>query len=305
MSSDVRLLSSSHWEIGVLPEVGASLVFGRVTGPAGTVDVLRPTPAAALGRVSRTASFPLIPWSNRIPQGLLTFGGRTWQLRRNSEDGTAEHGAVTDYPWRVSHASTDTIMMHLETAGLVGVNFPWQFAAELTYQVDGPDLIVNTTVANRDHEPFPVGFGHHPYFVRRQQPDGPVARLRLDATAMYPLTRCVATGPAGPLNARTDFRTEREVGDTTLDHCLTGFGDATARACITYDGLSLTMTADPAYSHLVVYIPRGREYFAVEPVTHANGAHALAERGIAGHGLLTLAPGEQWSATWRLRTSWA
>lgn len=304
--ADVRVLTSSHWEVGVLPEVGGSLAFGRVLGGPGSaaVDVLRPTPAAAMGRVSRTASFPLVPWSNRVPGGRLTFAGRTWQLRRNSDDGTAEHGAVAEYPWHVASQTAGRIALHLESAAVVGVNFPWAFDTELTYEVTGPDLVVGTAIVNRDSAPFPAGLGHHPYFVRRLLPGAEPARLVLGASAAYPLRGCVATGPAGPLDARTDFGTERAVGDCALDDCLTGFGDSPFRARIRHGELALTMTADEDYSHLVVYVPRGREYFAVEPVTHANGAHGLAERGVVGHGLRVLEPGERWAVSWRFSASW-
>lgn len=305
MAPAVHVLASDHWRVGVLPEVGASLAFGQGIGPHGPVDVLRPTPAAALGRVSRTASFPLVPWSNRIPEGRLTVGGRTWQLRRNSEDGTAEHGTVTEYPWQVLEATDERLDAQLTSRDVLGVNFPWHFVAEIGYRLEGPDLVVRTALRNDDAEPFPAGFGHHPYFVRRLRPGAAPATLALDATHAYPLRGCVATGPAQPVAGRTDLRTPSPVGTHALDDCFTGFGPGPRRARIDHGELELRIDADPEYSHLVVYVPRGREYLAVEPVTHANGAHALAERGVPGHGLRTLAPGETWSAQWRVGLTWA
>ncbi|MCG2803071.1 MAG: aldose epimerase [Cellulomonas sp.] len=301
MIPDLHVLTSSTWQVGVLPGTGATLAFGRVDTGGGPTDVLRPTPAAARRRPESTASYPLIPWSNRIGDGVLRFGGRRWQLRRNSDDGTASHGTVLDHPWQVVTRRDDRIELVLTSAELVGINFPWRFAAGITYRVDGPDLRVDTWVSNEDGEPFPAGLGHHPYFMRHLRPGDGGARLQVPAAAAYDLVAAMATGPAVPVPPRVDFRDPRAVGDRAVDDCLTGFGPGGARAAITYDDLALTLTCDPVYSHLVVYVPRGRAYFAVEPVTHVNGAHALLEDGVAGTGLVVLEPGERLAAGFSLR----
>jgi aldose 1-epimerase len=302
---DVRVLSSSTWQVGVLPGTGGALAFGRVLGPVlgrpDPLDVLRPTPTAALRRPERTASYPLIPWSNRVADGVLRFGGRTWQLRSNSDDGTASHGAVTDYPWQVVQAGSAALELSLHSGDLVGVNFPWRFSAGIGYRVDGPTLRVDTWVRNEDDEPIPAGFGHHPYFLRHLRPGDRGARLQVPADLAYPLRACLATGPARPVPPRLDFRRPRTVGDLGVDDCLTGFAPGAARAVIEHEDLTLVLTADEVYSHLVVYVPRGRSYFAVEPVTHANGAHALAERGVAGTGLAVLDPGQVLAGGFSLR----
>ncbi|WP_159808513.1 aldose 1-epimerase [Cellulomonas citrea] len=303
MTLDLPVLTSSTWQVGVLPATGGTLAFGRVATEDGLVDVLRPTPAAALRRAERTASYPLIPWSNRIGEGLLRFGGRTWQLRRNADDGTASHGTVLDYPWDVVTRRDDLVELALTSADLVGVNFPWRFAAGIGYRVDGPDLLVHTWLTNEDDEPFPAGFGHHPFFQRHLRPADGGARLQVPAEACYDLVGAIATGPAVPVTERLDFRTARTVGDRPVDDCLTGFGPQGARAVIAYDDLELALTGDPVYSHLVVYVPRGRAYFAVEPVTHVNGAHALLEAGVPGAGLAVLEPGRRLTGGFRLRVA--
>jgi len=301
VNGHLPILSSSTWQIGVLPEAGGTLAFGRVETLAGRVDVFRPTPIAALRRPERTASYPLIPWSNRIGEGLLRFGNRTWQLRRNSDDGTACHGTVLDYAWRVVTRRDESIELILTSADLVGINFPWRFAAGITYRLAGDRLLVDTWLSNEDDEPFPAGLGHHPYFMRHLRAGDGVARLQVPAEAGYALINGMATGPAVPVAPRIDFRVSRPVGDRVVDDCLTGFDTFGARATIAYDDLTLTLTCDPVYSHLVVFVPRDRAYFAVEPVTHVNGAHALLADGAAGTGLVVLEPGERMAAGFSLQ----
>ncbi|WP_246056317.1 hypothetical protein [Cellulomonas cellasea] len=155
----VVTLRSGSWELGVLPATGGSLAFGRVLVDGEWLDLLRPTRPTVYGAPEKCASFPLVPWSNRIRDGVLRFRGRTWTLAHNAADGTAMHGAVAYYTWRVVDRTAARVELELDTRGLVGVNFPWQFRSRLVYELDGADLRVTTTVENVDTEPFPAGFG--------------------------------------------------------------------------------------------------------------------------------------------------
>ncbi len=296
----------------VLPGTGASLGAGRVRTDDGTWrDLLRPTAAAALGNPERCASFPMVPWSNRIEHGRLPFRGQEWQLQRNGADGTAIHGAVRHGAWTVAALSSDRVDLDLTTMDQVGTNFPWHFRARLTYALVGPSLVVTTTLHNIDAEPFPAGFGHHPYLSRALLPAGSHATavgepsLHVPATAGYALTGGIAHGAAGSVPARADYRTARQVGPSFVDDVLTGFSSGT-RARVSYpaaDGhgpVRVDVAADDEYGHLVLYVPRGRSYFAVEPVTHVNGGFALHDAGLGGTGVVVLAPGERLTASFTI-----
>ena len=80
--------------------------------------------------------------------------------------------------------------------------------------------------------------------------------------------------------------------------------DEAARArYLTYVGIGTLMvdlTLDPVYRHLVLYAPRRRCYFAVEPVTNVNDGFTLHERGVPGTGVFVLEPGEERTGTFRL-----
>ncbi len=294
----VLAVRSSGWALGVLPGTGASLAYGRVRVDGRWVDLLRPTRAEAFTAWERCASFPLVPWSNRIEGGRLAFRGRHWQLARTAEDGSALHGAGVAAPWRVVEQSTTRVVMELDSGALVGVNFPWQFRARVEYAVDRSRLTVTTSVENTDVEPFPAGFGHHPYFRRfltaATGQGGPL--LHVPAAGGYALDRGVATGAAGPVPARADYRSPRGIGDALVDDVLTGL-EPGAPVRLVYPEATVDITMDEVYSHLVVYAPRGRPYFAVEPVTHVNGGFALHEAGVPGTGVLVLEPAETRSGT--------
>ncbi|RMG83249.1 MAG: aldose epimerase, partial [Chloroflexi bacterium] len=42
--SEIITLQNAHWQVGILPQTGASIAFGRVRYGGTWVDVMRPTP---------------------------------------------------------------------------------------------------------------------------------------------------------------------------------------------------------------------------------------------------------------------
>ena|SRR5665647_478076 len=205
---EIGVLENPHWQVGVLPGTGAWLAYGRVRTPDGAWrDLLRPTRAAALTKPLWCASYVLVPFSNRVLGGLLRFGDRTWQLRCSSGDGHAMHGTGFEYAWEVAEQSDAAVSLVLDTGGLVGANFPWSFRAEVRYAVDGQRLTIGTRLTNTAGEPFPAGFGHHPFFQRGLvDPAVAEVRLRVPAEGAYPMRDSIPVGPAGAVPARADYR---------------------------------------------------------------------------------------------------
>ena len=64
--------------------------------------------------------------------------------------------------------------------------------------------------------------------------------------------------------------------------------------------LAITIAADRAAGFLVVYIPPGRDFLAVEPVTHMADAFNRAGRGEKGTGAGILDAGAAFSCTMRI-----
>ncbi|MDE0572194.1 aldose 1-epimerase [Demequina sp. B12] len=297
MTSTVTI-ENDRWRIGLLPGLGGAVATGEVTIGGQRQHLLRPTPADAV-IPNRTASYPLVPWSNRIRDGLLRFNGREYQLRRNWPDGTAIHGAGWDYPWNVTAHSDSAATLEFMSHDVYGVNWPWSFTAAFTYALDGDTFRWTYALTNTSHETFPAGFGHHPYFLRSVAGSAD-AHLQLDVERAYDLVDCMATGEAGPIRAAADFRTARELGTEFVDDCFTGrTGDHLAT--VEWPGaVRIDITADALLEHAVLYIPPGRDFFALEPVSNANDAFNLDEDGVPGTGLFLLQPGETRTASFAM-----
>lgn len=297
--NEIVVLRSARWEVGVLPNNGASVAYGRALVGQEWRDVMRPTPAELLTDNDSTASYPLVPWSNRIEDARLVVDGTTYQLSRSFADGTAIHGTARRYPWTVVERTESSIRMQFSSAGLVGVNWPWQFSSEITYTVDGDALTCTTSVTNDDAVSWPAGFGHHPYFQRRVLADPAV--LHTPGALGYPAVGCIPTGPAATPRPDADFTSPRAVGDAFVDD-IYDLRDATGPVTIDYPdaNLRVTITQDDLYGHLVVYVPTDADILAVEPVTNVNNAFALAAKGETGTGLFVLEPGETRTASFAL-----
>ncbi len=304
-AQDLVTLRNESWEVGVLPGTGGSLAFGRIRVGSDWLDLLRPTAEAEYGRVEATASFPLIPWSNRVRDGrLLLEDGREVQLHRNAGDGTAIHGIARNHGWTVALQDATEVVLTFDSSRVGDDSgWPFPFLAELRYRLEGERLIVETTVTNNGDEPMPAGMGHHPYFVRGLGAISDEVELQVAARRSYRLESAMATAAAGQIAPRLDFRASRRLGSDFIDDLLTERAETGPAAVLTYpvSGVTVTMEADADYRHVVVYVPQhGKDFFAVEPATNANDGFTLAAKGIPGHGVQVIAPGQSWSLRWSL-----
>ena len=121
-------------------------------------------------------------------------------------------------------------------------------------------------VTNTGDGDMPAGLGHHPYFRRSKD-----ARLRVGLGEMwegdeagFPLRRV-------PVPARFDFSAGREVDPVDLDAVFVGW-TRPARIEWPSERLVLEISASAIFGRLVVFVPPGKPFFAVEPVSHDTDA---------------------------------
>ena len=299
--SDSTVIENATWRVGLLPRLGGSVAFGQVRVKGEWVDVMRPTPPEP-EIPKQTASYPLVPWSNRIGHALLRFAGREYQLRANWPDGSAIHGAGWDYPWTVVEHTGERAVLEFVSHDVYGVNWPWSFTARFSYALEGDDFVWTYGVQNTSHETFPAGFGHHPYLLRSVAGSAD-AVLQVAASRAFTLEDSLPTGPAGPVRPEADFRTPRPLGRDGVDDCLTGRTDERLAVIEWPETVRLEVLADAALQHAVLYIPAHRDYWALEPVSNANDGFTLDAEGIEGTGVFLLQPGETRTASFRMRAS--
>ena len=243
----------------------------------------------------------LVPWPNRIDHGVWRWDGTEQHVPINEpERGHAIHGLVRDHVWEVVQQSADRIMLATD----VGVQEGWPVAlhTSIDYALDERGLTVTHAVRNIGEASVPFGVGTHPY-PRAGNANRAESELQLAANTVLPLDpdTLMPTGPAKPVEGTEyDFRTARPLAGVNLDQpfgeCLPG-PDGLIHHRLTSPHGGVELWADPAFRWVQAFTPpefpgRADGAVAVEPMTCPPDALN------SGDDLITLAPGESWSARW-------
>jgi aldose 1-epimerase len=297
MAASVELRAGTA-RVTLAPEAGGSVASFVWNGRA----VLRETGATTLarGNVRDFASYPLVPFSNRIAGATLHWQGATYPLQHYlAGHPHAIHGNGWQRPWDLVQRAPDraTIELVHDASGARGAEWPFPYRARQTFLLTDDVLTLTMTIENIGREAFPFGLGWHPFFPRNR-----ATLLMFRATCVWQTDATQMPTRLDPVPGAWDFSTPRAIGGTTLDHCFVGW---TSPATLSWPdrGVAVSIAADPACGHLVVYVPHASDYLAVEPVTHMTDAFNRADGGERDTGTRVLAPAETFSCTMRLSVS--
>ena len=285
-------IQNESWTLALLPELGASIL--RLEAASGR-PVMRSVDPAAVTSSSSSASFALLPYSNRIRDARFEFGGHLVQLRPGPGGHNVQHGDVRNRPWQVTQTGEAALSCTFDSRDVADINWPWAFSAQLDYHLHGPHCDVAVTLTNRDTAQMPAGMGLHPYFQRLQ--DGQEPTLQFGAGGWYEADGFnIPRGGAVSIPPRLEFAEPRPIGPDHLDAVFASW-DGTAR--LAWPERALVITADNVFSHLVIFTaPDGS--FAIEPVSHATDAFNLSARGVPGTDMKVLSPGQSLAGAVRL-----
>lgn len=300
MATQLQVIENEFWQVGILPETGASIAFARARRGETWVDILRPTPEADYGNPSKCSSFIMLPWCNRIKDAQLRFGSQTYQLRPASDAPVARHGDVRSRAWRLDVQAGDRLHLRLNSLDYADMNFPFRFSARALFWLERRDLVLWLSLKNEDIYPIPGGFGHHPYFVRPAGDNAPIVQIPCDQ--QFELVDYLAVAAPVPVKPALDFRQPRALDEHELNDILTGC-QADEPARITYPAwkLQVALYSDAIFQHTLLFTPAGQPFFAVEPMTNTSDAFNLYANRIPGSGVFVLLPGEEKSGLVRLR----
>ncbi|HYF42860.1 MAG TPA: aldose 1-epimerase [Ramlibacter sp.] len=303
-------LSAGQLHLVLTPEVGGSIAsFSRKWREAGVpreVHWLRP--ASAEGLVQRDplamASFPLLPFCNRIRNGRAEFEGREIQFPPNHPSVDSPHplhGIGWQKPWQVLSAGRSEAVLGLEVEASAA--WPWAFSAKQSFLLDDKGLEVTMTLTNEDTAAMPAGIGHHPYF-----PHEAGTRVRMPSTAMWEGDAEVMPTRLVESDAVRKLRQGVVLAELDLDNNFVGW-DHWSRVDWPADGKgparSLLMEAEAPLDYFVVYCPKGYDHFCAEPVSQCTDwLNLMAEHGPDPLGGTRLAAGETLTARFRLVPGW-
>jgi aldose 1-epimerase len=300
--SDIVTLTSGPARLAVAPFLGGGLLgyWWEIDGQRHDWLVAAREAGVAGYPELRLASFPLVPYSNRIREGRFTFRDRTISEPIAPGHPHALHGHGLRLPWQVTERGEAALTMayeHRPDPGAPG--WPWAYRAWQRLTLTPQALTLAMAIENRASEAMPAGLGHHPYFPRTPQSrvTAAIAGIWWPEAGQLPVERVAPPPEADP-------RQGVSVASVSLDHGYAGW-DGSARIAWPERRAQLTMAADPALSTLVIYSPSNSAFFCVEPVSHCIDAFNLAAQGMSDTGMRILEPGETWQATVRFTPAMA
>jgi len=288
--SDSLMLNAGQLSLELVPRLGGSIAAFRLGG----INVLRPLSAAdrAAGNLLGMASFPMVPFANRIGGNAFTFEGQRYTFKMNNPPEIYHvHGTGWKRAWTVLAADERSATLALEVVE------PQAFCyrAEQHFALDETGLALVTRVTNIARRRMPFGFGHHPYFERG---DGRVS-VEFSARTFHLNEPEMMIGQRVSLPPEMSFDPAQPLPDYWRCTDYGGWGGvATIR--LLHSGVGLTLRGDPSYRHVMYYSSPEFDWFCVEPQTNASGAfNRPGGFGDPEDGIIVLEPGQTTAATLR------
>lgn len=283
--------------VAVVTELGAMLrkltYQGRnVTVPFGENDV----PPASSGQ-------QLIPYPNRIEDGVYTFEGRTYELPIDEHDrNNAIHGYGYRAYWTLESLTESSVTLSWRAPNMPG--YPFDVTVVTTFALDGDGLHITIAATNHGEGDAPWALAIHPWLSNGfdgygDEIDGQNAQCSLTLPADTHVTvndRLLPTGTEPVDGTKYDFRTARPLTEQPYDDAWTDLRhaeDGTVTALFDRpDGMRIEVGGDETITSFQVCTATGFAPdnhpcgVAVEPQT----AYANAFR--TGDDLIVIAPGE-------------
>jgi len=245
-------------------------------------------------RGGHTTGLPLLaPWANRLSRWRYRAAGRSVDLSglplHTDGNGLPIHGLLVGSPgWSVDQLATrgDTARVRASIA-VDAPAFPFPHRIEVTAIASERRVRIDTTVVPAGRRAVPVSFGWHPYL---RLPGAPRHhwRLRLPARRHLELDeQGIPTGASTPEPVQAEL-----IGRRTFDD---GYALGRGRRLVLEhdSGRSIELRCGPAYPFAQVWVPPGRPFAALEPMTAPT--NALVD-GLAP----VIAPGDAFRASYVL-----
>jgi galactose mutarotase-like enzyme len=237
-------------------------------------------------RAGSTLGLPLLaPWANRLARRHYRAAGVDVDLQGlplgTDGNGLPIHGVLVGQPgWRIGRCAARADRASFRAALDVDTPaFPFPHRIELAVTARERRLTIDTTVVPTGRRAVPIAFGWHPYL---RLPGTPRRRWRLRLPARTHLALDALGIPTG--GEQTEGGAADPIGGRTFDD-LYRLGRQRELALVA-DDVAISMRAGAGYPYAQVWVPAGRPFAALEPMTSAtnslvDGTAPVAEPGDA------------------------
>jgi aldose 1-epimerase len=256
------VLRDDAWRVHVQPLLGGSLTACEFRGQTILAPVREPNPWPGV----ELCYYPLVPFANRIENGRFSFDGRAIRLEPNVPGYPhALHGQGWQAEWQVIETSAAGCAIAFEHTA--SARWPWDYRATQTFAIGANALVMKLALCNQSATRMPAGLGFHPFF-----PHADSALLIAVAARLWSGDAAEFPRRMAPVPAAFDFAHGRPIRDARgLDRCYSGWRRR-AELVWPHAAHRVAITADEPLAHLMLYVPRERQFFCVEPVSHVVDA---------------------------------
>jgi aldose 1-epimerase len=266
----------------LLPSMG-----GSITGLWWDQQQLLCPDARPWANALQLASYPLLPYSNRVGYRRLHWAGQDYTLAENfPAEPHAIHGVGWQRAWTVESASSSQAVLTCQH--LADEAWPFAFDSRQHIALTDQALELQLSITNRAGVDAPVGLGWHPYFAKDAH-----SRIAFAASGRWEMG-----SDKLPTSRRPHAGLDTSCAALDVDHCFDGWHGALH---FSVGQLRLQLSSD--LDCLVVYTRPELDRIAIEPVSHVNNALALAQQSGQSPqalGLRVLQPGETFGASMRI-----
>ena len=209
----------------------------------------------------------LFPICGNLPNNSYHVQGRDYSLK--------QHGFARDLPWQIVAQSPNpvSVTLRLDSSDRTLALYPFAFQLDFTYQLSANRLKITQRLTNQSSDILPYSLGLHPYFQVLDK-----TQLQFAIPASEYLDH--RTGEHHSFPGTFDFSLEE------IDVAFKGLSQNQAIVTDPSRRLRLTLTWSEAYSTLVFWTIKGKDYYCLEPWTAGRNALNTQEN------LLKLPPGE-------------
>jgi aldose 1-epimerase len=247
----------------------------------------------------------LIPWPNRLGDGMYEFDGETQRLALTEPaKSNAIHGLVRWRSWQVVEHHRSDVVMTTTVHPMTG--YPFLLVVSVHYRLTADGLTVETTATNAGATACPYGAGQHPYLSPGSGLiDECSVKLVAGTRIVTDNERQLPTGTETVTGTEYDFSTDRVLGDQHIDAPFTDLArDSAGRAHLRLsapDGYSAELWVDEHYPIIELYTgdtlnpDRRRRGLGAEPMTCPPDAFRTKKD------LTRLEPSESMTTAWGAR----
>ncbi len=230
----------------------------------------------------------LFPTPNRTKNSVFIFEGKEYPAKI--------HGIARKAPFWITEFKEDKTGAYLEACLKITERdplfqeYPFLYMLKIKIALKGQKLHYIYEVINEGNCNMPFGFGLHPFFSRLSDSDSVSVQGK---SVMEKDKNKIPTGRLiSVVNTPYDLLEGQKINNLDLDDVYTDLkGDK--KAVVSYPDFRIDITADPSFSHMVVYTPDKENFFCVEPQTCSTDAINLYEHGEKRKaGLIILPPDE-------------